>query len=121
MNAFLVTAALQGPADDQSLMRWLATSYWLLPSDTHRRMFLDAATMLHGEQWTHLQPAWTAQASCDLGPEQLDSETRATDAVRAELVLSSLVEVDEGGRCADLAWSRGAAVRLCSVTLLSVW
>jgi hypothetical protein len=55
-------ASVSGPADDLAL---LAKSYEALPSDAHRRMFLDAALLLRRQPLQHLTALWAAQLELD--------------------------------------------------------
>jgi hypothetical protein len=55
-------ALASGPADDLAL---LAKSYEALPSDAHRRMFLDAALLLLQQPSQHLTALWAAQLELD--------------------------------------------------------
>jgi hypothetical protein len=43
----------------------LGKSYEALPSDAHRRMFLDAALLLHQQPAQHLTALWAAQLELD--------------------------------------------------------
>ena len=54
--------SVSGPADDLAL---LAKSYEALPSNAHRRMFLDAALLLHQQPEQHLTALWAAQLELD--------------------------------------------------------
>jgi hypothetical protein len=55
-------AAVRGQQDDLAV---LAKSYSALPSDAHRRMFLDAALLLHQQPAQHLTALWEAQLGLD--------------------------------------------------------
>jgi hypothetical protein len=55
-------ASASGPADDIAL---LAKSYEALPSHAHRRMFLDAALLLHKHTAQELTAIWAAQLDLD--------------------------------------------------------
>lgn len=46
-------------------MTLLRKSYEALPSDSHRRMFLDAALLLHSRLSSHLTSLWAAQLQLD--------------------------------------------------------
>ena len=71
------------PGDEKSLTEWLQTSFWALPSDQHRHMFLDVATLMHGERLIHLSVTWRAHVQLDhallasaAGQEQLRLTTQ---------------------------------------------
>lgn len=55
-------AVASGKADD---IRVLRKSYDALPSDAHRRMFLDAALLHHDWPAHHLTATWAAQLALD--------------------------------------------------------
>ena len=81
--------------DDTSLQQWLAAGFWALPTDRHRHMFLDAATLMHAQPMRELRCAWTAMVQLDDGCTE-DPAARNVDACLAELVASSLMSVSEG-------------------------
>jgi len=47
--AFRSRTAGSAITDDASLHQWLAAGFWALPTDRHRHMFLDAATLMHAQ------------------------------------------------------------------------
>ena len=86
------------------MTQWLASSFWALPTDRLRQMFLDAATVLHAQPLQHARCAWTAMVQFD---DDFAGDAAAAacsvSACIAELVTSSLVSFikvehdDEGG------------------------
>ena len=92
--AFQTTAAKHAVVDDKSMTEWLATSFWGLPSDRHRHMFLDAATLLHAQPLQDLRFAWTAMVQFDDDcMDAPDAAMYSVDACMDDLVTSSLISV----------------------------
>ena len=84
------------------MTQWLASSFSGLPSDRHRHMFLDAATLLEGQPLQELRSAWTPMVQVD--DDLVDDPVAAAyivDDCLAELVASSLISIstsiDSGG------------------------
>ena len=93
LDAYTATAAYGATVDDKSLTRWLEPSFWALPTDQHRQMFLDAATLMHGQPQAHLRAAWSAHVQLDRGWDD-NAAGRVTTSLLAELLNSSLVTID---------------------------
>ena len=84
------------------MTQWLETSFWGLSSDRHRHMFLDAATLLHGQPLQDLRGAWAALVQLDDDFEDApDAAACVVETCIAELVASSLVSVGGDGRVQD--------------------
>ena len=84
--------------DDRSMTQWLESSFRALRSDDHRQMFLDAATLLHGELQLHLCAAWAAHMQLDPRREDMDRDQagRAVSRLLKNLLDSSLVTIAHG-------------------------
>ena len=80
----------------QSGKRWLEASFWALPTDRHRHMFLDTAILFQAQPVHDLRCAWTAmlQINGDC-VEDPDAAARIVDGCRADLVESSLISINE--------------------------
>ncbi len=76
------------------MTQWLATSFWGLPSDRHRQMFLDAATLLRAQPLEDLRCAWIAMVEFDDDcAEHPDAAPGSVDACLETLVASSLISI----------------------------
>ena len=114
VSAFRISAANGTVVNNKSMTQWLETSFWGLPTDRHRQMFLDAATVLQAQPLEDLRCAWTAMVQLD---DHCADEPAAAacivDACLAELVASSLVSVVDSGF--EQQWPE--TVRRCVTTL----
>ena len=98
-------SAGQATQISQNMMPWqLEALFKKLPSDAHRQMFLDTALLLHGQPFSHLQAAWTAQLQ---GRQNILSKQRQqsrADTVAMtlfdDLERASFVSLDSENRCA---------------------
>ncbi len=96
MELFRANAAvgINVDVDGKSLTQWLEPSFWALPRNEHRQMFLDAATLMHGEPQAHLCATWLAHVQLDRG--LVYSAARFfVDSLLEELLNSSLVTTDQ--------------------------
>ena len=75
------------------MKEWLEPSFWALPENEHRQMFLDAATVMHEEPAAHLRATWVALVQLDLGPMTHAAAEFAVSSLLAELLSSSLVSI----------------------------
>ena len=94
LEVFKSDAAAGATVDDKTLSKWLEPSFWALPSDQHRQMFLDAATLMHGQPQAHLLAAWVAHVQLD-APAGLSDDAAGLKAssLLAELITSSLTTI----------------------------
>lgn len=69
----------------------LVSSYRHLPSRAHKAMFLDVATLLHGQERATVVRIWGGL--CTKAPKPLAEEARIADALFQDLVDASLVTV----------------------------
>ena len=97
------------PGEERSLTEWLETSYRALPSEQHRHMFLDAATLMHRRPLAHLHVTWVALVHLDSAAAAAitdDAAEFAVDRLLTELLDSSLIAMThvpddiQRGRCA---------------------
>ena len=93
LKAFKNSAANGAVVDNKSMTQWLETSFRGLPSDRHRHMFLDAATVLLAQPLQDLRCAWAAMVQYDDDCEA-DAAACITDGCLAELIASSLVSLE---------------------------
>ena len=88
------------------MTQWLATSFWGLPTDRHRHMFLDAATLLQGQPLQELRSAWIAMVQFDDDcADDPDAAAGSVDACLAELEASSLVSIETRLDPSSKRWS----------------
>ena len=110
--AFQISADNGAVVDNKSMNRWLATSFWALPSFRHRHMFLDAATVLQGEPLLDARCVWISIVQNDDGPDGPGGAAASSvDTCLAELITSSLVSVD------SVHQEEGSNVLRCGVSI----
>ena len=113
LAAYRENAAAGAAVDDRFLTQWLKTSFVALPSDEHRHMFLDAATLMHGEPQAHLRATWVAHMQLDFGLTSTAAGFTVSDML-AELVDSSLVTVTRTSDVQDARCGPRATRQRCA-------
>ncbi len=92
LTAFKAQTVKGAPVEEMTLTQWLKPSFWALPGDQYRQMFLDAATLMRGEPLAHLRAAWVAHVQLDSGLREGPAEFSVTSML-VELLDSSLITI----------------------------
>ena len=92
------TASAQETAKYMAVLQWLAASYWQLPTDAHRDMFLHAAKSLHGKTYNRPDAAWVTHLEDKSELSKAAVMIQKADTCLQELIDWTLVGVDNG-RC----------------------